>query len=441
MGTTGRALDIAIIGAGGAGLTAAWLLGDAHNVTLYEQESRLGGHAHTVDVELPGELVAVDSGVDFFWPRMWPMFTRLLEVLDVPVRRYAFTATLYATGARRLYQMPLIGAARVHWSTLRPHQLSTMLQFRRALQRARSLVESGDTSVTVAQFVESLDSSRSFKSDFLHPLLLAGWCMEAEDFKQVAAYDPLRYLVLRESRGLGRSFVREVVGGTRAYIRALANTLTRVRIKLTSAIKQVTRPVDRYLVQDANGKAGAFDHMIIATNAREACGLLTRLDGTDDLRRELAGFDYFKTRIAIHGDARLMPPNPRHWSVINVRRDGASSLSTVWKRWSRKTAIFRSGITFETRIPDPLYGEATYHHPRVTPRYFEAQRAVGRLQGRNGLWLAGMYTHDVDCHESAIASAVNIARRLDPASDNLARLKAPATGEKETSSQVPGTQR
>ena len=43
-------MRIAVIGSGIAGLSAAWLLKSRHDVTLYEQEARLGGHANTLTV-------------------------------------------------------------------------------------------------------------------------------------------------------------------------------------------------------------------------------------------------------------------------------------------------------------------------------------------------------------------------------------------------------
>ncbi len=45
-------VQIAVIGSGVSGLTAAWLLSRSHEVRLYERDTRLGGHAHTHQVEL-----------------------------------------------------------------------------------------------------------------------------------------------------------------------------------------------------------------------------------------------------------------------------------------------------------------------------------------------------------------------------------------------------
>ncbi|HKE03614.1 MAG TPA: FAD-dependent oxidoreductase, partial [Blastocatellia bacterium] len=154
-------MDIGIIGAGAAGLTAAWLLNDNHNVTLFEKQNRLGGHAHTVDVEIDGEMTAIDAGFDFFSQAMWPTFYRLLNILGAPLRRYPVTVTFHDADNRRVYPMPFVRGGRVCWSIFRPDRLSTMLQFRRALRRARPLIAAADTSITVEQFVEGLNLSRS----------------------------------------------------------------------------------------------------------------------------------------------------------------------------------------------------------------------------------------------------------------------------------------
>ena len=47
-------MKIAVIGAGVAGLGAAWLLSRNHEVVIYEREDRFGGHSCTVDAPTPG---------------------------------------------------------------------------------------------------------------------------------------------------------------------------------------------------------------------------------------------------------------------------------------------------------------------------------------------------------------------------------------------------
>jgi predicted NAD/FAD-binding protein len=82
-------------------------------------------------------------------------------------------------------------------------------------------------------------------------------------------------------------------------------------------------------------------------------------------------------------------------------------------------------VTFDEQLPEPLYALRTYWHPKINTRYFESQAALRRYQGRDNLWFAGVHTHDVDCHESAIVSAVKIAQRLAPETSRLKRLTAP----------------
>jgi predicted NAD/FAD-binding protein len=79
-------------------------------------------------------------------------------------------------------------------------------------------------------------------------------------------------------------------------------------------------------------------------------------------------------------------------------------------------------VTYDDALPDRLYLVRTYQHPKVNLNYYRAQRNLIPQQGEDNLWLAGLYMHDIDCHESALMSAVNIARRLAPESGNLQRL-------------------
>ena len=44
-------MRIAVIGSGIAGMSAAYYLSRKHEVSLFEKETRIGGHTHTVTVD------------------------------------------------------------------------------------------------------------------------------------------------------------------------------------------------------------------------------------------------------------------------------------------------------------------------------------------------------------------------------------------------------
>lgn len=78
-----RSLDLAVVGSGISGLSAAWLLSKRRRVVLYEADNRLGGHSHTVDVAG----LAVDTGFIVFNETTYPNLTALFEHIGVATRR------------------------------------------------------------------------------------------------------------------------------------------------------------------------------------------------------------------------------------------------------------------------------------------------------------------------------------------------------------------
>jgi predicted NAD/FAD-binding protein len=62
----------------------------------------------------------------------------------------------------------------------------------------------------------------------------------------------------------------------------------------------------------------------------------------------------------------------------------------------------------------------------VDAAYFGAQKALQPYQGINNLWLAGIYMHDIDCHESAVVSGIKVAQALAPNSPRLRQLTSTA---------------
>jgi uncharacterized protein len=409
---------IGIVGGGAAGLTAAWLLQSRHEVTLLERSPRLGGHVDTVDIERDGRRLRVEAGVEFFVESMFPTFGRLLDLLGVTTRTYPITVTLHHADRGGAALLPPVRKGRGWLALLRPRRLVELLQLGRAVRHAARLVHARDTTRTVKELVDGLALTASFRDGFLYPLLLGQWGVARNELERFAAYNVFKYIVL------GRIDARwtEVVGGMSRYVDALAGALTRTCVRRSTAVASVTRERDAFVVRDQAGHPQVYDQLVVATGAAEARRLLEGIGGSEERRRALGAVEHFRTTIAVHGDRRVMPARERHWSIVNFGWDGAHSMLTVWRGPRGHAPVFRSWVTHHDRPLESLYLTRTYEHPMPTPAYFRAQAALAARQGEDGLWLAGLYTTDVDCHESAIVSAVDVARRLDPGAPNLARL-------------------
>ena len=76
-------MKIAVVGTGVSGLVAAHMLHPYHEITVFESDTRIGGHANTVDVEVDGRSVAVDTGFIVYNDRNYPGFRALLDRLGV----------------------------------------------------------------------------------------------------------------------------------------------------------------------------------------------------------------------------------------------------------------------------------------------------------------------------------------------------------------------
>ncbi len=416
-------MKIGIIGGGIAGLAAAWMLQEHHSVTLFEQQDRLGGHADTIEIEQDGQLCLIEAGFEFFYDALFPRFNRLLTLIGASISKYPASATVYSADQRKTTLLPPYYRGRIVWSGYQPRALADLWLFQRVITRSIPLIKAADPFFTLEDYLCTLKLPERFQNEFLYPFLLAEWCVELEEFKTFSAYNALKYVVMSRPNNFPPAIhANEVVGGMCAYIRALLDNLSQTEIHRKANITALTRDDQQYRLRDANSGDYVFDHLIVATSAYDANRLLRALPAAEKRRAALDGIDYFKTTIAIHEDCRLMPANPDHWSVVNTRYEGMHSSNTIWKRWKSKRPIFRSWVTYEPDLPSNLHLVRTYFHPKVNLNYYRAQRNLVAQQGENNLWLAGLYMHDIDCHESALISAVNIARALDPQSSNLRRL-------------------
>lgn len=417
-------MKIGIIGAGAAGLVATWLLENDFEVVLLEQNQRLGGHVHTHYVELENIKVPIESGFEFFNVRMYPTFIRLLEILRIPTRSYKVNCTFYSDDD--LVIIPPLKNDRICWRSFLPHNLFILIQLVYFLMKSSRIIRKKNKTFSVEAFTDSLYLTSAFKNQFLYPFLSAQWGCTIEQLKKFTAYDVL-YWIVKNMPSLWQD-VRflEIPQGAVSYINALLAQISQAQIKTNAEITNITYNGTHYVIT-ASDIQFEVDHLIVATNAQEASQLLKNIQHTESLRSALSSIKYITTHIAVHGDSNFMPKESDDWSVSNIFNDGIRGHLTIYKYWKSKLPIFRSWIFPDSsgfKMPRPLYSLDRYYHAQVNADYFTAQEVIFAQQGVRNLWLAGIYTQGIDSHESAVKSALDIARKIAPHSKRIKELES-----------------
>ena len=144
-----RRRHIAVVGSGIAGLTAAYVLQRTADVTLYEADSRLGGHSHTHDVidgGGSGPTLAVDSGFIVHNAATYPTLLRLFDEVGVQTQPAEMSMSVSCSGCGLEYAGAR-GAAGLFAqprSLTRPRYLRMLTEVPRFHRAARRLLAASD---------------------------------------------------------------------------------------------------------------------------------------------------------------------------------------------------------------------------------------------------------------------------------------------------------
>ncbi|WP_049975899.1 NAD(P)/FAD-dependent oxidoreductase [Azospirillum sp. B506] len=311
-------LDIAVIGAGIAGLSAAWLLSKTHRVTLYEKEDRPGGHANTVEVE--GQAVGatpVDTGFIVYNAPCYPNLVALFDHLGVATRATDMSFSASLDGGRVEYagSSPATLFAQKR-NLLRPRfwrMLSDLLRFYR--EAPGLLADPLAETLTLGEVLDRGGYSDAFVRDHLLPMAAAIWSTPADSMRDHPAAAFIRFC---DNHGLlkvtGRPVWRTVEGGSRSYVQRILADMPGA-LRLNCAVEGIVREESRVLVRDRRGAVRVHDHAVIATHADQALALLE--DAGEEERRLLGAFGYERNLAILHSDASLMPKRRAVWSSWN----------------------------------------------------------------------------------------------------------------------------
>ncbi|MGH3314971.1 MAG: NAD(P)/FAD-dependent oxidoreductase [Nocardioidaceae bacterium] len=412
--------SVAVVGSGVSGLTAAYLLRRAYDVTLFEADDRLGGHAHSHDVTASdGNRHVVDTGFIVHNDRTYPLLRRLFTELGVDVRPTEMSMSVRCEecglqfaggrGTRGLLAQPRRLLSRAY-----PRMLLEVMRFHR---RAADFLERSDPTdlTTYGEFLEE-GCSPYFVRHYAVPVVSCVWSSGADTALRYPARYLFRFLDQHGMLGItGSPQWYTVVGGSRVYVERVAALLPDVRRH--RAVTDIARHADGVQIRDVRGDVSEFDRVVLATHADQALSLLT--DPTDDEVRVLKAFGYSTNEAVLHTDDRLLPDVPSaraSWNYLVRGGEGPQDAAVV-TYWMNRLQGHRAPedllVTLNAREhidPDKVLDVMTYDHPAYTPEAVDAQRRLPALSGGRTAY-AGAY-HGWGFHEDGCRSGVEAARQF-----------------------------
>lgn len=412
-------LNIAVVGTGISGLSAAWLLSQRHEVTVYERSDRIGGHSNTILASVGGRSIPVDTGFIVFNRKTYPNLTALFELLQVPTQpsEMSFGVSL-DRGALEYSGGGLTGLFGQARNLFRPRfwsMLSDLVRFYRETPNDHSLIN--DPSVSLGNYLARGGYGVAFCNDHLLPMASAIWSAVPAE---MLSYPASAFIRFHHNHGLlqlrDRPAWETVAGGSRVYVERLSSALAG-RIELDTAVRGIRRTEDGVIVADSKGRSKRYDHVVLATHADQALDTLS--DPSNGERDLLGSFRYSRNLAVLHTDDSFMPKRRSVWSSWNyigsrnTVKDGVCVtywMNRLQKIRSQKPLFVTLNPPRPPRAGTLLHSEI-YHHPIFDAKAMAAQGKLWLLQGKRRTWFCGAYFGS-GFHEDGLQAGLAVAEQL-----------------------------
>jgi predicted NAD/FAD-binding protein len=441
---------VAIVGSGCSGIAALWALHSStdHEVHLYEQSSRLGGHTNTVEFEGPNSSgkTAVDTGFIVLNTATYPNFINFLAAIGVPTAKTEMTFGVSRDQGRFEWagtSLSAVFAQRRNLLSLRMWRLIfDIVRFNQFALDVLATEEESENDPTVrngklkrgpppesiGEYLDREGYSQTFRDDYLIPMTAAVWSTSPDKCSlQFPAVTLIRFMWNHHllSTISKRPDWMTIPGGSKRYIDTVLKDFPKDQVHLSAKVTALTPTKGGTVVLTANDEHKTFDHVILATHGDQALDILRPVASAEEVDI-LSGFQTSRNVAVLHSDLSLMPKRRVAWSAWNYITEspfpptGEGNVSkvclTYWMNLLQHIPEKQYGPVLVTlnplKMPDPRLSQGIweYSHPLYNAEAIRSQKLLGQIQNTRGISYCGAWTkygfHE-DGFSSGLAAATN----------------------------------
>lgn len=406
---------VAVIGSGIAGLSAAWLASKNCDVTLFEAQSRIGGHSNTVMFPSREGDIPVDTGFIVFNEPSYPNLTAMLDHLGVASEVSCMSFGVSLHDGRVEYSGQTLSSVFARKRNAVSANFWRMLKdIPRFHCDAREALASGyPAERSLGDFVAEKNFSDAFCAYFLKPMASAIWSTPQV---KIFDYPAMSFFKFFDNHGLLQVLNlpewHTVSGGSRQYVEKLVAGISG-DVLMGRGVKEISRHSTGVHVTDQTGERYDFDDVIIAAHGNEALAMLQ--DADDQERNILSAFQYQSNRAVLHVDERQMPQRRKAWSSWNYIGDEHDGAVSYWMNRLQNLRcqenVFVTLNPTSDIAPEKVVAAFEYDHPMFNAETQIAQREIWPVQGRGGVWYAGAHLGH-GFHEDGLQSGLAVAEMV-----------------------------
>ena len=403
-------MKIAIVGSGISGNSLAYTLSKEHDITLFEKNNRLGGHSHTHEIISQGKKINVDTGFIVFNKKTYPLFTKLLDELNVHYEKSDMSFSVFSKDRNFEYNGTTLNTLFSQRKNIFNYKFIKMIYEIIKFNKVALTLLSAKTEISLETFLRQNNFSDYFCKNYILPMGSAIW---SSNINSMLKFPAVFFVKFFNNHGMlninDRPQWLTVTNGSKEYVEKLTASIKK-NIRLSCPVKAVKRNKYSVEIKSSNGTE-IFDYIFFACHSDEALKLI--IDPSAQEKKVLSSIPYSKNEVTLHTDESIMPNNKLTWAAWNYNIDSTNDMPIAL---TYNMNILQNLKTQQTILvtlndngninPKKVLKKINYDHPLFSLRSVEAQKSYGIISGVNRTGYAGAYWGN-GFHEDGISSAYN----------------------------------